>query len=252
MLAGYTADAAAAAPSKPGLVPWCVQLRCDLYQLGLAERWQQPECVSELSADAWRTVARRAVTTREQARRWREVNVPSCSAAPVYAAVHSPDAPMRCASYLGVQHGGWKDRMLTARQLLTRLRCGSHRLRVVTGRWEGDAPCFQLCPLCATATESVQHFLLDCSHLQTERMRLFAQIDAIVQEAQRREGLPSSFQLQELTSGEQLRLLLGDGLPSVSTVGMTPTVQTCALLGALQFDQERTRALAAAAEVMQL
>jgi hypothetical protein len=149
-----------AKPSKPGLVPWCVQLRHDLYELGLAERWQHPESVSELSAAAWRTIARSAVTIREQARRWREVNLPTCSAAPLFAAVHSADAPFRCASYLEVQHGGWNDRMLMARQLLTRLRCGSHRLRVVTGRWDGDAACYQLCPQCATATKSVHHFLV--------------------------------------------------------------------------------------------
>jgi hypothetical protein len=72
-----------------------------------------------------------------------------------------------------------------------------------------------------------------------------------VQEAQRREGLPASFRLQELASGEQLLLLLAGVLPSVSAARIVEKVHACVLLGVLEFDQERTRALAAAAEVMQ-
>jgi hypothetical protein len=81
-------------------------------------------------------------------------------------------------AYLSVPHGGWNDRTLEGRRILTRLRFGCNELRVNIGRWEARPVAERVCRLCAEGVEDERHFLLHCPFLNEERMRLWHGVNA--------------------------------------------------------------------------
>jgi len=82
------------------------------------------------------------------------------------------------ASHLLIPHGGWSDRTLADRKLLTRLRSRCHELRINTGRWESLPVEERICRLCAESVQHERHFLLHCTFLDEERTKLWHSINA--------------------------------------------------------------------------
>ena len=69
-----------------------------------------------------------------------------------------------------------------ARTALTRLRLGSHRLKVETGRWMRIPFDERLCP-CGSSVQTEVHVLLDCpllDHIRGQTTLNFSSIDALM------------------------------------------------------------------------
>ena len=160
-----------------GMTFWCEQIKCDLYQLGLAEHWRQPDPMQEMGVTKWKAITKKAVREREEAC-WQK------------AALQRPilRTYMQCqfmltfqiASYLMTPHGGWKDLRLEGRKAMTRLRCGTNELRIHTGRFIRLPEQERVCQLCIDEVEDERHFLLRCAFFSRERETLWRRIDQLV------------------------------------------------------------------------
>lgn len=116
-------------------------------------------------------------------------------------------------SYLTVPHGGWSDKRLVGRKVLTRLRCGSNDLRIDTGRWDGLTADERLCLVCGEGdVETEQHFLLECNYYQDDRTTLWESLERLVNEADRTNAdgaTVTPFRVVDLTRHDQLTLIVG-------------------------------------------
>jgi hypothetical protein len=156
--------------------------------------------------------------------------------------------------YLSVPHGGWNDRTLQGRRLLTQLRCGNSQLRINTGRWEGLEREERLCELCAEETEDEAHFLLRCPLFAAEREKLFSQIAAVCEEnsAGRGGNVGSApLRLSELSAETQLRILLGGPHPSLQEEKVHRRVLSRVLVAVAEWTGERRTRLKAVEQLLQ-
>ena len=228
-----------------GMQLWCAQLKHDLYQLGLRHRWEQPESTAELTTAEWKTSVKTAVDTRDRARWWREVT--RHASLRTFVTFHSSQQKRELASYLTVSHAGWNDRIHIGRQALTRLRCAVNELRVCTGRYCGLALEDRWCELCAEAPETEQHFLLECRQLRDERVKLFHDIDRIVNgpadASAASSAVASRFITADLPAHEQMLLIGGGGHPRIHPEFVYPQVQRVILIGIAELIALRHRLL---------
>ena len=119
---------------------------------------------------------------------------------------------LRIEQYLTAPHGGWNDLGRMGRRALTAIRCGHHELRCCTDGWEEIDEEDGLCPLCATAVETEQHFLLDCEWHENGRKTLFDAIDGMVTTARTAAGNGDAFVMQQLGRDAQWKLMTGGTL----------------------------------------
>ena len=115
---------------KHGLIPWCSQLREDLFQLGLRSAYENPVGALAVGISAWKRTVKSAVLTREQHRWWNRMQLRPMLR--TYITLKSGPQSMVREWYLTVPHGGWNDQRLAGRRLLTRLRSGNNELRINT------------------------------------------------------------------------------------------------------------------------
>jgi len=202
-----------------GLVPWCAQLKTDLYQLGMRDDWDNPAPMIALGLKAWRTRVKSAVRTREQCRWWTAVQASSMLR--TYVQLKSGPDSLQRELYLTVRHRGWNDRVLAGRRLLTRLRSGQNELRVNTGRWDRVPRDLRLCELCGVEVEDEAHFLLRCSFNTEQRTYMAAGIDAILHETQRAGQMQQPLRCSDLDPAALLTLMTGGLHPSIDA----PAVQ---------------------------
>jgi hypothetical protein len=199
---------------------WCSRIKSDLYQLGLAEYWNNPELIRGLGGDpgeTWRLKVKSRVFKREQANWWRKVQGSSILRTFIQLKAHHK---LKVEKYLSVPHGGWNDRIRLGRRLLTRLRCGTNELRIHTGRFEGLPAAERICPLCTDSIETEKHFLLECNYFQDQRVTLFDTIGSLVHRAESAEkdgpSLPP-FIVNSLPECELLILMTGGGHSRIET-----------------------------------
>jgi hypothetical protein len=232
-------------PSEPGrMTLWCEQIKCDLYQLGLAEYWRQPESLRELTPTVWLARVKAAVRIKESVRWWKEI-----SARPMLRTYVTLKLPrqLKLESYLTVPHGGWNDRVRMGRAALTRLRCGANELRIDTGRHEGLAAEHRICRLCAEAVETERHFLLSCSFLRVERIHLWRELERLVQHD---ESIGSSapatslFRADRLSGDEKFTLLSGGGHPLIDGKRLGQRVMIAVLIAIADWIARRAERIA--------
>ncbi len=228
-------------------LPWCAQLLTDVAQLGkqLQEVWRNPALLTAedgIGMLKWRQTVAQAVRTREQHQWWRCVT--ERPALQVYAQLKRSAAGLVMEAYLSAPHGGWNDLGLVGRKALTRIRCGHHELRVCSGAWYGLDVEDRWCPLCAQASETEQHFLLDCTLFESERAQLYAAINTMVSEAQAGEGDPIAFSVQQLLRDARWRLLTGGTNGSIGCKHLLRRVHALILAAIAQWTMERKKLLA--------
>jgi hypothetical protein len=137
--------------------------------------WSNPALLKMKDEPAWRKQVQEQVRLREEAR-WRAA-LQQQSMLRTYRLIGGEGGmELERQFYLSVPHGGWNDRTLQGRRLLTQLRCGNSELHINTGRWEGLEREERLCELCAEETEDEAHFLLRCPLFAAERTELFSQM----------------------------------------------------------------------------
>jgi len=120
--------------------------------------------------------------------------------------------------YLLILHGGWNDRAMEGRRILTRLRSGCNELRINTGRWESLPVAERICRLCAGAVQDERHFLLHCTFLDEERTKLWYPINAACSQSAHhtlRYGRPLIIDAFGWSVDERFTLLMGGMLPCV-------------------------------------
>jgi len=195
---------------------WCQQIKLDLYQLGLANYWNNPVEILLLDSHSeWKELVKKAVCERDVARWVRHV-----SARPIlrtYRQLSSFSTDSTIAAYLTIPHGGWNDRVLLGRQGLTRLRCGVNELRIHTGRYDGLDEEFRICLICANGVEDERHFLLDCDEYESSRVALWSDLEQLMRRTLTRDRLTQlertagyPFQRASIPASVQF-MILGDG-----------------------------------------
>lgn len=234
-------------------MPWCAQIQTDISQLGqsLQEVWRNPSLLTGedgMGLHGWRLEVAKVVRQREQHHWWRCVQ--ERSTLHIYSQLKQSAAHLSLEAYLSAPHGGWNDLGLVGRRALTRLRCGHHDLRIITGGWEGLEAQERLCPLCAAAVETEQHHLLDCSYFDDSRTALYDAISKMVTEAGADDDEPVAFSMQQLSRDAQWRLLTGRSHGSVKgePLQQRVTARILATIGA--WSVERKHRLVKVAEAM--
>lgn len=115
---------------------------------------------------------------REPNKWWREINTRSILR--TYVQLKGKPESLIREEYLTLPHGGWNDRRLKGRHILTQLRCGSSQLRINQGRWNGLSVGERICQVCAEEAETERHFILVCSAYQDKRKLLFDKISKVI------------------------------------------------------------------------
>jgi hypothetical protein len=116
------------------------------------------------------------------------------------------------------------------RVAVTRIRSGHHELRITTGEWEGLEERLRVCLMCAAAVETVDHFLLDCTHYRDERTALFTRIDELVHHAAAEGRSDPDFSLRDQSRVEQMSILLGGTHRSISRARRDTDVRRSVLI----------------------
>jgi hypothetical protein len=194
---------------------WCAQLQLDLYHTGLSELWCQSGLLVH-DLDEWQTKIRTHVHRREAAQWWRTVQ--QHSSLETYVSIrqqqHLP-SPLVRPTYFDVPHGGWNDRHLIGRQLVTQLRLGVNNLRISTGRITGEHRAHRFCICCTQDIETEQHFLLECCFYDDLRTQLFHSINTLIDPSDFVHSDSSSnagarFDIVTLPKLDQLKLILSE------------------------------------------
>jgi hypothetical protein len=235
----------AATEQRDSSLPWCAQLLTDTAQLGreLQAVWRNPALISRMGLARWRQQVAKAVREREQQQWWRAVQ--ERSSLRLYSQLKRSAAGLALESYLSAPHGGWNDLGLVGRRALTRIRCGHHELRICTGAWDGLDVEDRLCPLCAAAAETEQHFLLDCAVYRDERAKLYAAINTMLTAANTQHGGANALPAQlQLSRDEQWCLLTGGSHASIVGDALKRRVRArvLAAIGAWMLERKDTLA----------
>jgi hypothetical protein len=213
---------ATAEAGEHALVLWPMQVRLDLFQLGLDAEYCNPSLMAGpgVPPARWATTVRQAIKAREDACWWKEVRQHE-RLQRVYVPLktqeaqdrgHIPPAmpvlPVQRGCYLDLPHGGWNDARLRGRRLMTALRCGSSDLAVSVNRWQRVPEHECVCPMCAklpAAVETERHFVLECTAYAAPRLGLLQRVDALILE---RCGIEAQV-LSARSSDECFAILLG-------------------------------------------
>ena len=233
----------AAKEQRDALLPWCAQLQTDFAQL-----WRKPALLTAelegIGLHTWRLMVAKAVRDREKQHWWRCVQErPTLR---VYSQLKKSAAGLVQEAYLSTQHGGWNDLGLVGRRALTRIRCGHHELRACTGPWDDIDEEDRWCPLCATAVETEQHFLLDCGLLKDERATLYGAINVMLRKVSEDRGEGVTLEVQQLSRDELWTLLTGGLHGSVKPDALRRRVHALILAAIAQWTQQRKKLLAMA------
>ena len=236
-----------------GLTAWAAQVKVDLHGLGLATYWRQPDLLAGMPPGKWNALVRKAVGLREQALWWREAQAKS-SLQRVYVPLKQAEAraagvatpPLKLASYLSMRHGGWNDRTLRGRRLMTALRCGAHVLRICTGRWADLPEAERVCEMCGLAVETELHFVVHCAFRADTRKKLLQQLDAVCGPGGARVVQAAAGRVSGLAAEERLQLVLGSEAARVTAEAATwRQLQARCAVTLVEWMDERQAALAA-------
>jgi hypothetical protein len=157
----------------------------------------------------------------------------------IYAQLKGGASGLRIEQYLTAPHGGWNDLGRMGRRALTAIRCGHHELRCCTDGWEEIDEEDRLCPLCATAVETEQHFLLDCEWHENGRKTLFNAIDGMVTAARIAAGNAEAFVMQQLSRDDQWKLMTGGTLSVIGKEELQRRVTARILVAIAQWTNDR-------------
>jgi hypothetical protein len=140
---------------------WCGKTRQLLFELGLGHIWSSGEVGS---AKDWEKVAFHCIEARER-REWKR-GVEKKDKLRLYRVLKTE---LRREAYLTLP--------LERRRRFTELRCGTHGLRIETGRWDRIAKELRYCRVCVCGpVEDELHVLLDCYPYRVLREQLIASI----------------------------------------------------------------------------
>ena len=233
------------------IVLWCEQLKNDLYQLGLESHWNNTALIpndtsfslalaSKLN-DTWRSKIGKKVKQKEEARWYHALS--ESSILRTYRTIISPTPKLELASYLTIRHGGWNDRILSGRRILTRLRTGTNELRIHRGRFENGmylSSDQRLCRICANGdVEDEKHFIMGCQYYQHERIDLYTSIDRIINSDIDPSSTP--FDFSSLSDQSKFHLLTNCHHDQVKSESIRQKLGSCILIALHQWMKMRNK-----------
>jgi len=163
---------------------WCKYTRDLLYRIGLGEYWETEEVPPE---DEWAKIVREKIHIREE-EEWRQEMKD-----------HS-----KLRTYITLKHKLEREKYLEIRNRygapeLTKIRGGSNRLRIETGRWSTIPKEERFCEICDSGeVEDETHFMLFCPAYKELRENMWKELE--------RFGIRND----EMTTHEKLNTLIGD------------------------------------------
>ena len=87
------------------------------------------------------------------------------------------------------------------RRQLTMLRGGTNKLRIETGRWEGEREEDRVCNVCLSEeVENEKHFLLACPMYASERVEMYERIKEVCE-----------LEIDQMNEDSKLQVLIGIG-----------------------------------------
>jgi len=237
---------------KHGWNLWPAQVQRDLYSLGLEECWRRPESLLEMfrTADTnekrskeWKIMIKQKVKKREQVR-WKRC-IHTQTMLRTYIQFKS-ELCLEDSEYLCDPHGGWNDLGLSARKFLTQLRTGSNQLRINTGRWCELPVEERICLMCAKEVETEQHFLLECSYYENERMELFSSVDKMIAASSHASIVAAGgdeFIMKNLPTSEQLSIMMANNHTIIEREKLSQKVRRMIALELVSWQKKRENQL---------
>ena len=85
------------------------------------------------------------------------------------------------------------------RVIMTAIRTGSNKLRIETGRWEGEREKDRVCNVCLSEeVENEKHFLLACPMYASERVEMYERIKEVCE-----------LEIDQMNEDSKLQVLIG-------------------------------------------